>query len=115
MKYPQVSFYLGSFSEHPEFGDLSIAPEMSDVRVKKDKENYSKIQVNKVTYTTTNLELELFDGQWFLNAIFEIPEFEKIFNDFRDSVATSKGVLKLGHLEFLSNKEDNFHLFEEDI
>jgi len=112
MTDPTVSFYLGSFSDHPEFGDLSIAPERSDVRVKRDKENYSKIQIGNVTYTTNDLLLELCGDQWFSYANFDIPEFETLLENFRDAVAEGKAILNLGRLEYLSNKEDNFHLFE---
>lgn len=112
MNYPQVSFYLGEFSDHPEFGELSIAPDESDVRVKKNKENYCKIKIKEVTYTTTNLELELFDKNWYLNAIFEISEFERVSHEFQDAVAQGGAILKLGELEFKSTREDNEHLFE---
>lgn len=111
MTWPMVSFYLGTYVEHPEFEEFSIAPEMSDVRVKKDKNNFCRLIMGEVTYMTTELELELDSGQWYLSANFEIPDFKNVLEQFREAVANGKAELRLGNSSFLSNMDDNSHLF----
>ena len=104
---------LGNYDEHPEFWDFSIDPKFSDTRVIKDKDNYATFEINGDSYTTQELYLDTNGSTfWTLQAEFEIPNFEELFDSFLEIVAKGGVILRLGNYKFVSNKEENWELFD---
>lgn len=111
MKFqPTVSFLLGSYSDHPEFEDLCYP--IGHITVRKSKDNFCKINIDGKSFTTTELDLELTGGSWYLDAHFEIPNFNKLLSSFRSSVFQGKAILHLGKLKFESSRDENEHLLD---
>lgn len=105
---------LGNYDKHPEFWDFSIDPKFSDTRVIKDKDNYATFEINVVSYTTQELYLDTNGSTfWTVQAEFEIPNFEELFDSFLEIVAKGEVVLRLGNHKFVSNKEENWELFQQ--
>ena len=113
VKRPTVIFPLGDYEEHPEFWDFSVDAKMGDVRVIQDKKNFAKIEINGISYTTHELYLDTHGSTfWTVQAEFEITKFEDLFYSFLDSVEKGEAILRLGDYRFVSNKEENWELFE---
>jgi hypothetical protein len=105
---------LGNYDQHPKFWDFSIDPKFSDTRVIKDKDNYATFEINEVSYTTQELYLDTNGSTfWTVQADFEIPNFEELFDSFLEIVAKGEVILRLGDQKFVSNKEENWELFEQ--
>lgn len=105
---------LGNYDQHPEFWDFSIDPKFSDTRVITNKDNYATFEINGVSYTTQELYLDTNGSTfWTVQAEFEIPNFEELFDSFLEIVAKGEVVLRLGNHKFASNREENWELFEQ--
>ena len=114
MRSPSVLFMLGNYDQHPEFWDFSIDPKFSDTRVITNKDNYATFEINGVSYTTQELYLDTNGSTfWTVQAEFEIPNFEELFDSFLEIVAKGEVVLRLGNHKFASNREENWELFEQ--
>lgn len=112
-KKPSVIFPLGNYEERPEFWDFSVDAKMGDVRVIKDKKNFAKVKINGISYTTHDLYLDTNGSTfWTVQAEFEIPKFEELFDSFLGAVEKGHATLSLGDYKFVSNKEENWELFE---
>lgn len=112
-KTPSVIFPLGKYDESPDFWDFSIDPNSSDIRVIKDAKNYATFKINGVSYTTQELYLDNHGSTfWTVQAVFEISNFEELLDTFLEVVANGEVTLRLGDYNFVSNKEENWELFE---
>ena len=113
MRSPSVLFMLGNYDEHPEFWGFSIDPKFSDTRVITDKDNYATFEINGDSYTTQELYLDTNGSTfWTVQAEFDIPNFGEIFDGFLEAVTKGEVILRLGDYRFVSNKEENWELFE---
>lgn len=70
-------------------------------------------ELNGVSYTTQELYLDTNGSTlWTVQAEFDIPNFGEIFDGFLEAVTKGEIILRLGDYRFVSNKEENWELFD---
>jgi hypothetical protein len=110
----RVHFDLGEYGDYPDLEQFSIAPDGSDVRVRKEPGNYCEIVIDGTVSETNELELEMSGGGWTASASFDIPVTPEAIRKLRECVTGGHVKLKLGEYEILSEKDFNESLFREN-
>ena len=107
----QVYFDLGDYMDNLNLESFLI-DEGSEV--KNDERNFCEIVVNDATHTTNEIFLEMSLGSWMANASFEIPVTRESIGELRTAISGGQAKLHLGEFEYISNKENNVDIFEDD-
>ena len=101
----QVNFNLGRVEDFSELEYINLT--FGDNRIRKSRDFFCEVLVNKIMYKTDELESELFQNELNVTAWFEIANSKKIREDFYKVVRNGGAVLNLGDLKFNSNPKDN--------